>query len=109
MNNPIKNIDDYPEPNPYDDDDDLRNGIWRRMFDTCVSFQPEYLKGDGIDHWDYAVIKYPFVPGFHVCHFGEYENHEDEGAEYVLSTHKTLHEAMDIVRVLLAAGGVHYV
>lgn len=87
--------------------DTVRNGIWRRIFPDCVSFQPEYLKEDAVSHWDYAVCKFAFVPGFHVCHFGDYEDAEDVGTEYVLSTHKTLHEAMAIVKLLLANGGVH--
>lgn len=103
------NEDEYPEPSLFDEDDVTRHGIWRRMFADCVSFQPDYLQANDIDHWDYAVMKYPFVPGFHVVHFGIPENPDDIDAEYVLSTHKTLHEAMGVLKVLLAAGGVHYV
>ncbi len=86
--------------------DATNNGIWRRVFDDCVSFQPDYLQANGIDHWDYAVCKYPFVPGFHVVQFTDYNDYED--GDYILSTHKTLHEAMNILKVLLANGGVHY-
>lgn len=88
-----------------DNGDVITNGTWRRMFDDCVSYQPEFLKHDhGIDHWDYVVMKYPFVPGFHVVHL----DNDDDTTETVLSTHKTLHEAMGVLKILLASGGVHY-
>ena len=95
-----------------DDDDDLweaddgiiAHDVWIRLFEDSVTFQPTYLKyANTVYEWDYAVSKFPFVPGFHVCEF------DDDGQEYVLSTHKTLHEAMDIVKILLASGGVRYV
>lgn len=85
-------------------DETTYNGIWRRVFDDCVTFQPDYLQSRRVQSWDYAVIKYPFVPGFHVVQFAN--NYDDD--EYVLSTHKTLHEAMGVCRVLLANGGVTY-
>lgn len=79
----------------------IHNDVWRRVFGDCVTFQPAYLR-DGEHSWDYAVFKYPFVPGFHVCQFPE----GDDDAECVLSSHKTLHEAMGVCKVLLANGGV---
>ncbi len=92
----------------YDDsrtsDEATYNGIWRRVFNDCVTFQPDYLKSLQVNSWDYAVIKYPFVPGFHVVQFED--NFDDD--EYILSTHKTLHEAMGVLKVLLANGGVRY-
>lgn len=84
--------------------DVVRDGMWRRIFEDAVSWQPDYLKEDSVSHWDYGVCKYAFVPGFHVVQF-------DDGAddqEYILSSHKTLHEAMGVCKVLLANGGVHY-
>ena len=93
---------------PYlEDGDAVRDGMWRRVFDYCVTFQPDYLYYDhSIDTWDYAVEKYPFVPGFHVVCI---EHTDTEGNDTILSSHKTLAEAMSICKVLLANGGVHYV
>lgn len=76
----------------------VANDVWRRVWPDCVTFQPAYLRTYE-ETWYYAVFKYPFVPGFHVCE----SDHQTE--EYVLSTHKTLHEAMGILKVLLANGG----
>lgn len=87
----------------FEEGDAMQHGMWRRVFEEMVSWQPDYIfYDDSIEQWDYCVGKFPFVPGFHVCYL------DDDGCEYILSTHKTLHEAMDIVRVLLASGGVHY-
>lgn len=82
----------------------VANGIWRRVFDDAVTFQPDFLRSnaDIAYEWDYAVFKYPFVLGFHVVYM-DYDG-EDE-VERVLSSHKTLHEAMGVCRVLLASGG----
>jgi hypothetical protein len=89
-----------------DEGDAVRDGIWRRGFEHCVTFQPDYLYYDHtVASWDYAVEKYPFVPGFHVVRLFD----DDHDTEIVLSTHKTLAEAMSICKVLLANGGVHYV
>jgi hypothetical protein len=86
----------------------IAHGVWRRVFDDCVTFQPDYLHdNDDVRYWLYAVLKYPFVPGFHVVQFTDEGDPEDN--ETVLSTHKTLHEAMSVVRVLLSNGGVRYV
>ncbi len=82
------------------------HGIWRRVWDDCVTFQPDYLQGEHVNYWDYAVCKYPFVPGFHVVQFTEEDDYDD--CETILSTHKTLHEAMGVVKILLASGGVRY-
>lgn len=79
------------------------NGVWRRIWDDCVTFQPDYLRTDVAASWDYAVFKYPHVQGFHVCQFGAFD-----GDEAILSSHKTLHEAMGVLKVLLANGGVKY-
>lgn len=94
-----------------DDDEAVTHGVWRRVFDDCVTFQPDWLRGnDDVDCWDYAVFKFPFVPGFHVCKI--YDDGSPEGVgdwEEILSTHKTLHEAMGVLKILLASGGVQYV
>lgn len=92
------------------DDETISHGVWRRVFDDCVTFQPDWLRdNDSVDCWDYAVFKYPTVSGFHVCYIPDMEPEEDDNCETILSTHKTLHEAMGVVRVLLASGGVRYV
>lgn len=80
----------------------VANGVWRRVFDDCVTFQPAYLRSYEAN-WFYAVFKYPFVPGFHVC---EFTDDPEDDSESILSTHKTLHEAMGILKLLLANGGV---
>ena len=59
--------------------------------------------------WDYAVYKFPFVSGFHVCQI--HDDNTPEGYDdwsQILSSHKTLHEAMGVCKVLLANGGAHY-
>lgn len=93
---------------PYlDDGDAVRDGAWRRVFDDCVVFVPDSLYYDtSVTSWDYAVEKFPFVPGFHVV---DIAHDETEGNDTILSSHKTLAEAMSICKVLLANGGVHYV
>ncbi len=88
-----------------DEGDAVRDGMWRRVFNDVVTFQPDYIFYDkSIDEWDYAVEKYPFVPGFHVV---EINQMDDMLQDRVLSSHKTLAEAMSICKVLLANGGVH--
>jgi hypothetical protein len=86
--------------------DAVYDGMWRRVFNDCVTWQPAYIYHDKtIDEWDYVVEKYPFVPGFHVCQI------DDEAGiiqDRVLSSHKTLAEAMSICKVLLANGGIRY-
>ena len=80
-----------------------RNGVWRRTFPDAVTFQPSWLDAEDQNYeWDYAVFKYPFVPGFHVAYISYTA---DEANEVILSSHKTLHEAMAICKVLLANGG----
>ena len=84
------------------------NGLLRRTFEDFTQWIPEEVF-DLADTWDYGVYKYPFVAGFHVCRI--YDDDTPQGVddwEEVLSTHKTLHEAMAICKVLLANGGVHY-
>lgn len=77
-----------------------------RIYDDSVQWIPKYLLGETVK-FDYAVFKFPFVPGFHLCFM------EDDGDtlggthETILSTHKTLHEAMGLCKLLLANGGIH--
>lgn len=95
------------------DGDTITHGLWRRMFEDCVTWQPAWLcNDDTVAYWLYAVFRYPTVPGFHVCYMGTPDDGSDdylEDGEVVLSTHKTLHEAMGVCKVLLANGGVGYV
>lgn len=80
-------------------------GVWRRVFHDCVTFLPDYIfDNESITAWEYCVEKYPFVPGFHVV----WLDHHEIGHAHILSSHKTLAEAMSICKVLLANGGVHY-
>jgi hypothetical protein len=89
------------------DDREIPGGIWRRVFSDSVQFLPISLRGaDG--GWDYAVFKFPFVPGFHLCLMEDDFDMPLDVQEIILSTHKTLHEAMGICRVLLANGGIHH-
>lgn len=87
----------------------LPGGITRRVFDGSVQFIPEYLMHDPkVANWDYGVFKFPFVPGFHVCFMDDSDRFADT-QEIILSSHKTLHEAMAVCRLLLANGGIKYV
>lgn len=84
------------------------DGLVRRVFDDLVQWLPDSVYGRAAQ-WDYAVYKFAFVPGFHVC-----EIHDDgtpdgnDDWEQILSSHRTLAEAMAICKVLLANGGAHY-
>lgn len=83
--------------------------LLRREFTHCVQWLP-WDVFDRAEQWDYAVYKFPFVPGFHVCRI--YDDDTPQGLadwEEILSSHKTLAEAMAICKVLLANGGAHYV
>jgi hypothetical protein len=76
------------------------------VFEDCVTYQPDYLYYDQtVTSWNYAVEKFPFVPGFHVV---DIMHDETEGNDLILSSHKTLAEALSICKVLLANGGVQY-
>jgi hypothetical protein len=87
-----------------EDGDAVGHGVWRRVFEDLVAWQPDSIYyDDRVVEWDYSVCKYPFVPGFHVTHL----DHESQ-SDTILSSHKTLHEAMAICKVLLANGGVRY-
>ena len=78
----------------------------RRVFDDSVQWIPKYLLGETVK-FDYAVFKFPFVPGFNLCFMEDADDTPDGLQVLILSTHKTLHEAMGICKVLLANGGIH--
>lgn len=86
---------------------DIRDGVWRRVYEDCVTFLPDHLFYDrGVERWDYVVMKFTRVCGFHLC---EIRGNDSRNKVKIHSTHKTLAEAMSICKVLLANGGVHYV
>jgi hypothetical protein len=85
----------------------VESGIRRRVFDCSVQFLPEHVISRAAS-WDYAVFKFPFVPGFHVCLMEDDLSKPIEMQEFILSTHKTLHEAMGLCALLLANGGAYY-
>lgn len=75
-----------------------KDGYARRVFDDYVQWypgeaghKPTRLK------LNYCVARFPFVPGYHLCGF---DTSDIYTSLKILSTHKTLHEALDIVRVL---------
>ena len=80
----------------------------RRIFDDSVQWVPNELMGD-IATFDYAVFRFPFVPDFHLCLMDDADDTPDGVQVLILSTHKKLEEAMNICKVLLANGGIHYV
>lgn len=85
------------------------HGMLRRTFNNCTQWIPQEVF-EKAEQWDYAVYRFPFVPGFHVCRIYDDDTPAgDADWEEILSTHKTLHEAMAICKVLLANGGAHYV
>lgn len=86
-------------------------GYVRRVFDDCVCFTPNLVYNDDtVEQWYYEVVRLAFVPEYHVVRW-EYDYNtftDDDPFMTVLSTHKTLAEALSICKVLLANGGVKY-
>jgi len=85
--------------------------IWcdlaRREFDDHIQWVPSWVIGrEDVDYWKYSVHRYPFVPGYHLVHYPGDDPIDDD--EIVISTHKTLAEAVSILKILLANGGVVY-
>ena len=86
----------------------MSNHYVRRVFPASVVWVPR-------SHWDtgysvrfaFVVQKFAFVPDYHITFLG-YGYDGDDGDDYVMSTHKTLAEAMSILNVLLANGGLIY-
>jgi hypothetical protein len=79
----------------------------RREFDDHIQWVPKWVMDDSnVFYWRYSVHRYPFVPGYHLVHYPN-DVDDDDGC-IVLSTHKTLAEAVSILKVLLANGGVAY-
>jgi hypothetical protein len=90
----------------YDD----RGAILMRIFDDFVMFVPDDMlpvDPDVAYHWTCCVIKLPFVPGFHLV---DIEDGKPALSPYlhIIATYKTMHEAMGVLRVLWANGGLVY-
>ena len=84
----------------------MHDTLARRIFDDSVQWVPKDLMQVEAT-FDYAVFRFPFVPGFHLCLMDDDDDAPNGVQEHILSTHKTLHEAMGICKVLLANGGIH--
>jgi hypothetical protein len=79
----------------------------RREFDDHIQWVPSWVLDDAdVSYWRYNVHRYPFVPGYHLVHYPTDSPDDDDCI--VLSTHKTLAEAVSILKILLANGGVAY-
>ena len=83
----------------------MSNHYVRRVFPDSVVWVPR-------KYWDsvelnvaFVVQKFAFVPDYHITFLGY--DPDDESTEDIMSTHKTLAEAMDILNVLLANGGMY--
>jgi len=79
----------------------------RREFEDHVQWMPRWVvEHADISYWRYSVHRYPFVPDYHLVHYPADDSDDDDCI--VISTHKTLAEAVSILKVLLANGGVVY-
>jgi len=68
----------------------------RLVFSTHVEWMVDPIIPSGSGE-PYGVTKYPFVPGFHLV---ERRAGFNPNGHYILSSHKTLAEAMGILRIL---------
>ena len=89
----------------------IHNVYWgdlvRREFDDHIQWLPRsVLDSSDVNYWLYSVHRYPFVPGYHLVHYPGDDADDDDCL--VISTHKTLAEAVSILKILLANGGVVY-
>jgi hypothetical protein len=85
----------------------FRDGLCRRVFADYVQWLPaEIARHPALSHFHYCVARFAFVPEY--CVIGYYLDDPWDADHIVLSTHKTLAEAMGICKVLLACGGVEY-
>jgi hypothetical protein len=85
----------------------MSNHYVRRVFPDSVVWVPRkyWDSPDGNSSFAFVVQRYPFVPDYHVTFLGY--DPEDESTEDIMSTHKTLAEAVSILNVLLANGGMY--
>jgi hypothetical protein len=87
----------------------INNGYVRRIFEGGAYWIPDWVyEDDAIGEWQYEVARYPFVEGYHIIQYEFFDDASADSQENILSTHKTLAEALSIVRVLLASGGIKY-
>lgn len=85
----------------------VKDNIERRVFTDHVQWIPfEIVSHPDLLYFRYCVMRFAFVPEYCVVHFFVEDPYNMD--HIVLSTHKTLAEAMGICRVLLACGGVEY-
>lgn len=83
-----------------------KDGITRRVFEDTVQWMLQSVMGDdNVAGWHYAVQRFAFVPDYHIV---KYQNASEDWCN-IVSTHKTLAEAVSILKVLLANGGLRYV
>ena len=88
----------------YDD----RGTILMRFFDDFVMFVPYDMTNDRHSHyWTCCVIKLPFVSGFHLVDIDD-DGSPTQSCLHIVATYKTMHEAMGVLRVLWANGGLVY-
>jgi len=86
-----------------------KDGYTRRVFNDGAYWTIEGIyDNDEIEEWQYDVARYPFVPGYHIIRYDSFERDATDSQKTIISTHKTLAEALNIVRVLLASGGIRY-
>jgi hypothetical protein len=80
----------------------------RRSFEDHIQWLPRWVvEESGVYYWRYSVHRYPFVPGYHIVQYPG--DSPDDDDDVVISTHKTLAEAVSILKILLANGGVVYI
>jgi hypothetical protein len=85
------------------------NGYVRRTFEDGAYWILDWVYDDSnIEEWQYEVARYPFVEDYHITRYDFFDILADDDQETILSTHKTLAEALSILRVLLASGGIKY-
>lgn len=82
---------------------------FKGMYRNCVDddgaywcFTEHWDNQDVID-WKYGIAEYAFVPGYNVISFNEENGEGHFSYERVLSNHKTLTEAIAILRLLMAS------
>jgi hypothetical protein len=85
----------------------MHDTLARRIFDDSVQWVPKELMQVEAT-FDYAVFRFPFVPDFHLCLMDDADDTPDGVQVLILSTHKKLEDAMNICKLLLSNGGIHY-
>lgn len=83
----------------------MSNQYVRRVFPDSVVWVPRRFWDSGELNFAFVVQRYPFVPDYHITFLGY--DYNDESTQDIMSTHKTLAEAVSILNVLLANGGMY--